>query len=155
MTPRENDRRRRFRGWGGGEGLSKSSVGFILLFLAAVRSSAAFVTPLSKSTGTFVRRYCGGSNHGAPLRTKESSLEKTSQFCVASHLSSSLGLVRATSGRWVAAASRRRTHLSMEVMANNPITSRVYGKPDDEEKGAKTTLMNEEILVSGVRFSSD
>lgn len=43
----------------------------------------------------------------------------------------------------------------MEVIANNPITSRVYGKPDDEEKGTKTTLMNEEILDSGVRFLSD
>lgn len=101
----------------------------------------------------FVRRCCGGSNYGVPFRADKSSLEKSSQLCAASRVQSSLGLARAASGGRVAAASRRRTHLSMEVIANNPITSRVYGKPDNEEKGAKTTLMNEDILDSGVRFS--
>lgn len=48
------------------------------------------------------------------------------------------------------ATARRKTQLGMEVMANNPITSKVYGRPDNKAKDSKTPDMNEEITASGV-----
>lgn len=48
-------------------------------------------------------------------------------------------------------AARRKTRLGMEVIANNPITSKVYGRPDNKGKDSKTPDMNEEITVETVR----
>lgn len=45
-------------------------------------------------------------------------------------------------------AARRKTRLGMEVIANNPITSKVYGRPDNKGKDSKTPDMNEEITAS-------
>ena len=45
-------------------------------------------------------------------------------------------------------ATRRKTRLGMEVIANNPITSKVYGRPDNKGRDSKTPDMNEEITVS-------
>lgn len=46
-------------------------------------------------------------------------------------------------------AARRKTRLGMDVIANNPITSKVYGRPDNKGKDSKTPDMNEEITASG------
>lgn len=50
-----------------------------------------------------------------------------------------------------AVASRRKTQLGMVEVSNNPITSRVFGKPDDDGRDRKNQPdMNEEIAASGV-----
>lgn len=48
-------------------------------------------------------------------------------------------------------SARRKTRLGMEVIANNPITSKVYGRPDNKGKDSKTPDMNEEITASDSR----
>lgn len=108
-----------------------SSLGYGCLLLACVEQSTAFVTNAC-IPGAMVRG-CGGGAASAV---------------------SSLG----SSGRRTAVAvdpreqrrvaARRKTRLGMEVIANNPITSKVYGRPDNKGKDSKTPDMNEEITAS-------
>ena len=112
-----------------------SSLGYGCLLLAFVERSTAFVSN-AFVPGAIVRGCAGG---GAA--------------CTASSLGSA--------GRRAAVAmdprekrrvvARRKTQLGMEVIANNPITSKVYGRPDNKGKDSKTPDMNEEITASGGR----
>ncbi|CAM9948337.1 unnamed protein product [Ascophyllum nodosum] len=93
----------------------------------------------------FVRRFGGGGGDapgGAAAAVPNA----------AAQAPSSLYLGRAASLGRPSKMFRRRTHLSMEVIANNPVrNSRVYGRQSDEGKTDKSVPdMNEEILESGV-----
>ena len=123
------------------------SISSVLLLLeAAARSTGAFVVPGSLGPGMFVRRFGGGGGDapgGAAAAVPNA----------AAQAPSSLYLGRAASLGRPSKMFRRRTHLSMEVIANNPVrNSRVYGRQSDEGKTDKSVPdMNEEILESGVR----
>lgn len=108
-----------------------SSLGCCCLLLSFVDRSAAFVMT---APGAFVGR-CGG---GASTTSSLGAVARRT------------AVVSAEQRR----TTRRKTQLGMEVIANNPITSKVYGRPDGKGNKSKTPDMNEEIAASGVSFAS-